>query len=118
MYNIPRVTDVTDILQKWVYNPAYHQHLLNAPNKEIPEIVRWFTGDIYMCVYVNPILDLYDSVYDVCPALNRYENVEGHATVATATGTEQHTHNEVIILHVLLWIVRLIALVHRIVFIL
>ena len=59
MYNIPRVTDVTDLLQKWVYNPAYHQRLLNATNKEIPEIVRRFTGDIYMCVYVNPTVNMY-----------------------------------------------------------
>ena len=59
MYNIPCVTDVTGLLQKWVYNPASHQRLLNATKKEIPEVVRRFTGDIYMCVYINPILDLY-----------------------------------------------------------
>ena len=59
MYNIPRVVDVTQDLQDWVYNPENRQKLKDSPSKSIPEYVRRFTQDIYMCVYVNPDLDLY-----------------------------------------------------------
>ena len=50
---------MTDLLQKWVYNPANHQRLLNATDREMPEIVRRFTSDMYMCVYVNSTLDMF-----------------------------------------------------------
>ena len=59
MYNIPRVVDVTQDLQDWVYNPDNRQKLKDSPAKSIPEYVRRFTQDIYMCVYVNTDLDLY-----------------------------------------------------------
>ena len=59
MYNIPRVTDVSQELNHWVYNPKNHKKLMQAPSKDVPECVRRFTQDIYMCVYINPNLDRY-----------------------------------------------------------
>ena len=55
MYNIPKVTEVSKDLQHWVYDEKNHQKLLQAASKDIPEYVRRFTQDIYMCVYVNPM---------------------------------------------------------------
>ena len=52
MYNIPRVVDCTQDLKEWVYS-GDHQRLLNTPPRELPEYVRRFTQDVYMCVYVN-----------------------------------------------------------------
>ena len=65
MYNIPRVTDVTQELKHWVYNQENHNKLRNANSREVPECVRRFTQDIYMCVYVNPDLDKYGSPSDI-----------------------------------------------------
>ena len=59
MYNIPKVTEVSRDLQHWVYDEKNHQKLLQAASKDIPEYVRRFTQDIYMCVYVNPDMDRY-----------------------------------------------------------
>ena len=59
MYNIPKVTEVSRDLQHWVYDEKNHQKLLQAAAKDIPEYVRRFTQDIYMCVYVNPDMDRY-----------------------------------------------------------
>ena len=59
MYNIPRVVDVTVELQEWIYSCDNLDRLMNTPAKNIPEYVRRFTQDIYMCVYVNPDLDMY-----------------------------------------------------------
>ena len=60
MYNVPKVVDVTDELQDWIYSPtASEDRLMNTPARDIPEYVRRFTQDIYMCVYVNPDLDMY-----------------------------------------------------------
>ena len=57
MYNIPKVTEVSKDLQHWVYDKKNHQKLLQAASEDIPEYVRRFTQDIYMCVYVNPDMD-------------------------------------------------------------
>ena len=46
-------------LNHWVYNPKNHKKLMQAPSKDVPEYVRRFTQDIYMCVYINPDLDKY-----------------------------------------------------------
>ena len=60
MYNVPRVVDVTAGLQEWIYSPtASEDRLMNTAARDIPEYVRRFTQDIYMCVYVNPDLDMY-----------------------------------------------------------
>ena len=56
MYNVPLVTDVTQVLQQWVYsgnNTANRQRLLNAPERDLPELVRRFMQDTYMCIYIN-----------------------------------------------------------------
>ncbi len=91
MYNIPKVTDVSDDLNYWVYNPDNHQKLLQTPSREIPECVRRFTQDIYMCVYINPGLDLYgppdDSLYNSMPYSpnDEYVLVLDEATHGTET---------------------------------
>lgn len=61
MYNVPRVTEVTKELQEWVYK-GDPERLMNTPSWEIPECVRRFTQDGYMCVYINPDLELYGEV--------------------------------------------------------
>ena len=58
MYNIPCVTDVTKELKEWVYSGNVNR-LMNSKPYEIPECVRRFTQDGYMCVYVNPNLEMY-----------------------------------------------------------
>ena len=64
MYNIPKVVDVTVELQEWIYSCDNLDRLMNTPAKNIPEYVRRFTQDIYMCVYVNPELDMYGTYDD------------------------------------------------------
>ena len=51
----PKVVDCTDVLNEWVY-PANGDltRLLNTPPRELPEYVRRFTQDIYLCVYIQP----------------------------------------------------------------
>ena len=51
--------DVTDLLKEWVYDASHGQRLKDTPVKQIPETVRRFTQDIYMCVYINPDLEMY-----------------------------------------------------------
>ena len=59
-YNIPRVVECTEVLNEWVY-PARGNlsRLLNTPPRELPELVRRFTQDIYMCVYIQPDMSMY-----------------------------------------------------------
>lgn len=58
MYNIPKGVDCTQELNEWVYF-GDHQRLLDTPPRELPEYVRRFTQDIYMCVYVNQDVGMY-----------------------------------------------------------
>ena len=58
MYNIPKVVECTRQLKEWVYS-GDHQRLLDTPPRELPEYVRRFTQDIYMCVYVNQDVGMY-----------------------------------------------------------
>ena len=51
-YNIPRGVDCTRLLNEWVYTED-QSRLLSTPSREMPEFVRRFTQDIYMCVYIN-----------------------------------------------------------------
>ena len=60
MYNIPRVVDCTQYLNEWVYSGDDHKRLLNTPPRDLPEYVRRFTQDIYMCVYINPGVGMYE----------------------------------------------------------
>ena len=76
MYNIPRVVDVTENLQDWVYNPDNRQKLKNSPAKSIPEYVRHFTQDIYMCVYVNTDLDLFGEAGDPVGSLSGGQHLD------------------------------------------
>ena len=55
---IPRVTEITQELNEWVYSGNVDR-LMCSKSWEIPECVRRFTQDAYMCVYVNPELDIY-----------------------------------------------------------
>lgn len=57
-YNIPKVTDVTRDLNDWVYS-GNTERLANTPSRGLPECVRRFTEDVYMCIYVNSDLDTY-----------------------------------------------------------
>ena len=59
-FNIPRVVDCAQDLNEWVYSGDDHQRLLNTPPQDLPEYVRRFTQDIYMCVYINPDTGMYD----------------------------------------------------------
>lgn len=53
-FNIPSVTECSDLLNKWVYPANGDLSLLrNTPPRELPEYVRRFTQDVYLCVYVN-----------------------------------------------------------------
>ncbi len=68
-YNIPRVTDCTAALNEWVYSGDLTQ-LLSVQPRELPELVRRFTQDIYMCVYVQPDIANYgdaDEEEDLAP---------------------------------------------------
>ena len=57
-YNIPRGVDCTRLLNEWVYTED-QSRLLSTPPREMPEFVRRFTQDIYMCVYINPDVSMY-----------------------------------------------------------
>ena len=53
-YNIPRVTDCTRELNEWVYSDVRgRDKLFSAQPRELPELVRRFTQDVYMCVYIQ-----------------------------------------------------------------
>ena len=59
-YNIPKVDECTRDLNNWVYPPDGDiSRLLNTPPRELPEYVRRFTQDIYMCVYIQPDMSMY-----------------------------------------------------------
>ncbi len=57
-YNIPKGIDCTKELNKWVYCEDHHR-LLNTPPRELPEYVRRFVQDVYMCVYIQPDVGMY-----------------------------------------------------------
>ena len=78
-YSIPKVVDCTDVLNEWVY-PANGDltRLLNIPPRELPEYVRRFTQDIYLCVYIQPDLAMYGD-FDV----EDYDSEEGKFRVCS-----------------------------------
>lgn len=55
-YSIPKVVDCTRELNEWVYNnkDPNHHRLMNTPTQKVPEYVRRFTRDVYICVYIVP----------------------------------------------------------------
>ena len=58
MYNIPKGVDVTSNLNEWVYS-GDEDRLKQTPVRKLPEYVRRFTQDIYMCVYIQPDYGMY-----------------------------------------------------------
>jgi ubiquitin thioesterase CYLD len=52
-YNIPSCVDCTEELEGWVYSEKHRKDLKKQPAKKLPEFVRRFTQDVYMCVYVE-----------------------------------------------------------------
>ena len=57
-YNIPRGVDCTDQLREWVYE-GDQERLMAVGPRELPELVRRFTQDVYMCVYIQPDYGMY-----------------------------------------------------------
>ena len=57
-YNIPRGVDCTAELNDWVYS-GDPERLMTAGHRELPELVRRFTQDVYMCVYIQPDYVMY-----------------------------------------------------------
>ena len=59
-YNIPKVTDCTAALNEWVYPPNGDcTRLMSTQPWQLPELVRRFTQDVYMCVYIQPDVAMY-----------------------------------------------------------
>ena len=74
-YCIPKVVDCSTDLNHWVYpDNADLYSLLHTPPHQLPECVRRFTQDIYMCIYTSPnkatmygdTYDTYGSIQDEC----------------------------------------------------
>ena len=59
-FNIPSVTECSELLNQWVY-PANGDlsRLRSIAPRDLPEYVRRFTQDVYLCVYVNTDAILY-----------------------------------------------------------
>ena len=49
-YNLPKVTHCTDQLQEFVYGD---KDIGNIPTKDLPELVRQFMEDAYLCIYID-----------------------------------------------------------------
>ena len=49
-YNLPKVTHCTNELQKFVYGM---KDIGNIPSKDLPELVRRFVEDAYLCIYID-----------------------------------------------------------------
>ena len=59
-YYIPKVTDCTHTLNDWVYPPnSDRTRLMSTQSWQLPELVRRFTQDAYMCVYIQPDVAMY-----------------------------------------------------------
>jgi ubiquitin thioesterase CYLD len=52
-FNIPSCEDCTADLEEWVYGDKLKKNKSQKKEKNVPELVRRFTQDIYMCVYVE-----------------------------------------------------------------
>ena len=57
-YYIPRGVDCTAQLNEWVYGGSTERLMATGP-RDLPELVRRFTQDIYMCVYIQPDHGMY-----------------------------------------------------------
>ena len=50
VHNVPCVTQCTQELNEWVYGA---KDLTNYTSKELPQLVRRFVEDGYLCIYVD-----------------------------------------------------------------
>ena len=98
MYNVPKVVDVSLELQEWIYFCDNQERLMNTPTKSLPEYVRRFTHDIYMCIYVAASDD--DSPSSVSSDSHTEECLEAPETIqqnnesnSTSGPTEQNQPN-------------------------
>ena len=48
--NLPEVTDCTEPLNSHVYG---HKSIVNIESKKLPDLVRRFVEDAYLCIYVD-----------------------------------------------------------------
>ena len=48
--NLPHVTDCTELLTSHVYG---HKSIANVESKKLPELVRRFIKDAYLCIYID-----------------------------------------------------------------
>jgi len=54
------VQNVSNELNKWVYpKDGNIEKLLRTNPRELPECVRRFTQDIYLCIYVQKDISMY-----------------------------------------------------------
>ena len=49
-YNLPKVTHCTPLLQEFVYG---EKDIGNISSKNLPELVRRFVEDAYLCIYID-----------------------------------------------------------------
>ena len=49
-YNLPKVTHCTNQLQEYVYGK---KDIGKIPSKSLPELVRRFVEDVYLCIYID-----------------------------------------------------------------
>ena len=45
--------DCTKDLEEWVYSGRHRTELAAEGSEHLPELVKRFTQDVYMCVYVE-----------------------------------------------------------------
>lgn len=57
-YYIPKGVDCTQELNEWVYCEDLDR-LQKTPCCDLPEYVRRFTQDIYLCIYIQPDVGMY-----------------------------------------------------------
>ena len=48
--NLPQVIDCTELLNNHVYG---QKSIANAESKKLPELVRRFVEDAYLCIYID-----------------------------------------------------------------
>lgn len=48
--NLPQVTDCTGLLNNHVYG---QKSIANTESKKLPELVRRFVEDAYLCIYID-----------------------------------------------------------------
>ena len=49
-YNLPKVADCTELLKNHVYG---YDSIGSEESKKLPELVRRFVEDAYLCIYID-----------------------------------------------------------------